>query len=225
MRPRGISWLLRGSLLAWLLPAGVALASPPDAAQIVRQGNGHGAPACQSCHGLSGGGQAAAGFPRLAGLNVAYLHRQLDDFANGSRANPVMTPIATALKPGERKALADYYGQLPIPSALAHPSTSMPSADSAGAVLATRGRWYEKIPACVACHGPGGIGVGANFPPLAGQSATYIAAQLKAWKQGSRHNDPLQLMQHISQALSDQDIREVSAWFAAQPLTGGGKTP
>jgi cytochrome c553 len=67
--------------------------------------------------------------------------------------------------------------------------------------------------------------VGEHFPPLAGQSASYIAAQLKAWQRGTRHNDPLQLMQHLSSVLGEQDIRAVSEWFAAQPLTAKEAAP
>jgi cytochrome c553 len=205
-----------------ILPAKAAAA---DAAAIAKDGNGNGAPACVACHGADGAGQPVAGFPRLAGLNAAYLQQQLDDFANGSRDNAVMKPVATALSEPERKSLGEYYGKLPIPSALATPTTPMPAKDSVGALLATRGRWSQQVPACDQCHAPGGVGVGANFPPLAGQSATYIANQLKAWKQGSRHNDPLELMQHVSKALSDADITAVATWYAAQPLGDTGATP
>lgn len=205
-----------------LLPA---TGNAADAAQIATQGNGNGAPACVACHGADGAGQPAAGFPRLAGLNASYLQQQLEDFASGTRDNPVMKPVASALSAAERKALGEYYSKLPIPAALAKPATPMPAADSAGALLATRGRWPQQVPACVQCHAPGGVGVGANFPPLAGQSATYIENQLKAWKQGSRRNDPLELMQHVSKALSDDDITAVATWFAAQPLNSKGETP
>lgn len=60
--------------------------------------------------------------------------------------------------------------------------------------------------------------VGAHFPPLAGQPVAYLAAQLEAWHHVTRHNDSLQLMHHLSAALSVQDIRDVAAWFAALPL-------
>ena len=196
-----------------------------DAAAITTQGNGKGAAPCMACHGVDGGGQAASGYPRLAGLDAAYLQKQLDDFASGSRNSPVMQATATALGEDERQALANYYSRLPIPPALAKPATALPAADSVGSVLATRGRWDKQVPACVQCHGPAGVGVGAHFPPLAGQPAAYIEAQLKAWQQGTRHNDPLQLMQHLSAALSAQDIQAVAAWFAAQPLDAKGATP
>jgi cytochrome c553 len=202
-----------------LLPAG---ADAADAAAIATQGNGQGAPACMTCHGANGAGQSAAGFPRLAGLSAAYLQRQLDDFASGSRANAIMQPVASALGEAERKALGEYYSRLAIPPALATPTTPMPANDSVGALLATRGRWSQQVPGCDQCHAPGGVGVGTNFPPLAGQSATYIENQLRAWKQGSRRNDPLELMQHVCKALSDADITAVATWYAAQPLDSKG---
>lgn len=219
-----------GAAAAGLLAAIVGLgctanAHAVDAAQLATQGNGRGAPPCLGCHGADGGGQAAAGFPRLAALDASYLRRQLDSFADGTRDNPVMKPVATALTTDERQALAEYYSRMPLPAALARPATPAPASDSRGALLATRGRWSRQVPACEQCHGPGGVGVGAAFPPLAGQSAVYIAAQLRAWQRGSRHNDPLALMQHISAALDDQDITEVAGWFAAQPLGQAKATP
>jgi cytochrome c553 len=206
---------MASSIVAWQAQAS-------DAAAIARQGNGRGAAPCIACHGVDGAGQEQAGNPRLAGLDTAYLEKQLDDFASGTRGSAVMQPNASALSTDERHALALYYSRLPLPPALATPATPMPPADSLGARLATRGDWDRDVPGCVQCHGPAGGGVGAHFPPLAGQPAAYLAAQLQAWQQGTRHNDPLQLMQHLSTALSAQDIQAVSAWFAAQPLRARG---
>lgn len=212
-----------GMAVAMALSAGAVHAV--DAVAITTQGNGRGAAPCIACHGADGGGQVAAGNPRLAGLDAAYLQKQLDDFASGTRASPVMRATATALGEDERKALAVYYSQLPLPAVLAKPVTPLPAADSTGTVLATRGRWADNVPACVQCHGPAGVGVGTHFPPLAGQPAAYIVSQLKAWQQGTRHNDPLQLMQHLSGVLNEQDIHAVAEWFAAQPLAANGVTP
>lgn len=217
----GATLLATAALLA--MATGAATAATPDAVAIVQKGTS-GVPPCMSCHGGDGGGQAAAGFPRLAGLDAAYMQRQLDAFADGSRDNPVMKPIATALDEDQRKALADYYSKLPIPPAAAAPKASRADNDL-GRELATRGRWSEQVPACVQCHGPDGVGVGEHFPPLAGQSATYISNQLHAWKNGNRHNDPLDLMKHVASALSEDDIQAVSAWFAAQPARPEGDKP
>jgi cytochrome c553 len=214
MRGMHMRCVVAGVALALAWPA----AHATDAPTLARQGNGHGAAPCQSCHGTDGGGQAAAGFPRLAGLDADYLRKQLADYAEGTRANAVMQPIARALTADERAALASYYARLPAP---APPAASAPAAEGAGARLARRGRWSDRVPACEQCHGPGGVGVGAHFPPLAGQPAAYIQAQLLAWQQGSRRNDPLELMQHLSRALSAQDIQAVAQWFAAQPPAMG----
>ncbi|RDS79032.1 cytochrome c4 [Dyella monticola] len=203
-------------VLAVLYAHGV-LAGTPDGSTIAHQGNGHGVAPCMACHGVNGEGQSAAGFPRLAGLPQAYLRKQLDDFANGTRVNATMQPVASGLSDAERDALAVYYSALPIPASA---PSSAPVDDGArtGQVLATRGRWSTSLPACEQCHGPGGIGVGDHFPPLLGQSAVYLSNQLHAWQQGSRHNDPLQLMQSVTSKLSDADITAISTWYAAQPV-------
>jgi cytochrome c553 len=205
-------------LMMCALWTGSVLADTPNGATIAQQGNGHGAAPCMACHGADGGGQPAAGFPRLAGLPEAYLRKQLEDFANGSRDNATMLPVVGALTDAERDAVAAYYSKLPAPAPA--PATPLDgNVAQLGQTLATRGRWSEKLPACEQCHGPGGIGVGDHFPPLAGQSSVYISNELNAWKQGSRHNDPLQLMQSVASKLSADDIAAISAWYAAQPLT------
>ncbi|ADJ27691.1 c-type cytochrome [Nitrosococcus watsonii] len=220
-----LRWL---TVLPLLLGLPWAAVQALDAATIAAQGNGRGAAPCVTCHGVDGVGQAAMSSPRLAGLNAAYLLKQLDDFASGARDNPIMTPLATALGTDERQALAEYYSQLPLPEALrASNNITQASIDSVGAILATRGRWSDSIPACEQCHGPRGIGVGAHFPPLAGQPSSYLASQLRAWKEGQRRNDPLGLMGHIAEKLSDSDIDAVANWFAfvTRPIGDKEETP
>jgi len=213
-RWRGYAIAAAALLMAATLPA-----AAQDAATIAAQGNGKGAAPCQTCHAPDGSGQASGGFPRLAGQNEAYLQAQLEDFASGARDNPVMKLQASALTEEERKALATYFSKMPaVATPDAAGTTPFADPDHVGETLATLGRWSKQVPACEQCHGPGGMGVGANFPPLAGQSANYLASQLKAFRSGSRHNDPMGLMRNISQSLSDQDIDAVAHWFAAQPF-------
>ncbi|HEX2864906.1 MAG TPA: c-type cytochrome [Deinococcales bacterium] len=192
-------------------------AAPVDAAAIVRQGNNRGAVACSECHDRNGRPRPTA-VPQLAGLNAQYLRKQLDDFAGGSRDHPVMQPIARALSEDERAALARWYATQTAVAATDAPVNRKDNPD--GERLALRGRWSAQVPACEQCHGPGGVGVGAHFPALAGQPADYLEAQLKAWQQGTRRNDPLALMQQVAKALDGQDITAVAAWFAALPPDG-----
>lgn len=53
-----------------------------------------------------------------------------------------------------------------------------------------------------------------ELPPLAGQSAQYLGAQLNAWRQGTRKNDPNDLMGHIARAMSDDEVQAVAGYFA-----------
>lgn len=71
-----------------------------------------------------------------------------------------------------------------------------------------------KAAVCAACHGPKGIAVAPTFPNLAGQSATYLYVQLRAFKNGARVNA---VMQPLAKALTDQDMRNLAAHFASLP--------
>lgn len=218
---RGQNLMASSALVLGLLFLPTAWAVDP--ATLANKGSGTIA-ACASCHGPDGAGQST--FPRLAGMNANYLRKQLDDFENGSRANAVMEPIAKALTPEDRVAITAYYAAMPVPGTdtAAAPGPE-PDEGDPGARLALRGNWDEGIPACVQCHGPGGMGVGDAFPAIAAQPADYIAAQLRAWQEGTRQNDPIELMRHLSARLSASDIQAVSAWFSQQPAStaGGGQ--
>ncbi|TCZ83362.1 c-type cytochrome [Lysobacter sp. N42] len=202
-------------LLALALLGSIPAAPAADPSTIARSGAPGLAP-CASCHGAAGEGQGS--FPRLAGLDGAYLARQLDDFASGRRASTVMTPIAKALSPADRRGLAGHYARLRATG------TTGGAEDPDGRRLALEGAWSRGVPACVQCHGPDGRGVGAAFPALAGQTAGYISAQLRAFRSGQRNNDPLQLMRAPASKLTDQEIDAVARWFATRPgLRTGGR--
>lgn len=177
-------------------------------------------PACQTCHGALGEGNKAASFPRLAGLGQSYLAAQLTAFASASRANPVMQPIAAGLSLAQRTAMAAYYARLGGPQPLSAGAAADPQPTQTGPWLAARGRWSADIPACSQCHGTQGLGVGDSFPPLAGQPAAYIAAQLQSWKHGTRPPGPQSLMLKIAARLSDDDVAAVADYYASLPASG-----
>jgi cytochrome c553 len=193
------------------LPAGAA-----DGKDLTLNGNGNGAHACSACHGAQGEGRPEAGYPRLAGLSADYLLRQLNDFANNSRENVLMAPIAKSLSPEERKAVAAYYAS--VSSAEAEEPKQFNQINVArGAVVANEGHWSGGLPACRQCHGPSGQGVGKSFPRLSGQGYAYLLNQLMAWKEGKRSNDPLNLMTGVVSKLSEKEIEAVAAYFASLP--------
>jgi len=74
-----------------------------------------------------------------------------------------------------------------------------------------------KAALCSACHGPQGNSVNPEWPRLAGQSAVYIAEQLKLFRAGVRDNP---VMKPLAAALSDQDISDLAVYYEAQTPSG-----
>ena len=212
---KGLAWTVFGAALV-----ACALAATPAFAQsaktIVMQGTKAGALACSACHGAKGEGQPAAAIPRLAGHDAGYLLRQLDSFADGKRKNDIMTPIASALTPAERKSVTAYYAKQKAPQA-PEPAKADTATLALGGAIAEGGDWSKGVPGCSQCHGPQGSGVGSLVPRLAGQSAEYIAAQLKAWAAGTRKDDPMGLMAAIAKKLDAKEVSAVAAYYAAYP--------
>lgn len=76
-----------------------------------------------------------------------------------------------------------------------------------------------KAAVCGACHGAGGNGgINPEWPKLAAQGSKYIHAQLVAFKSGKRNNA---VMMGQAAALSEQDMADLAAYFAAQPAVPG----
>jgi cytochrome c553 len=70
----------------------------------------------------------------------------------------------------------------------------------------------SKAAACAVCHGANGLAVAPDAPNLAGQSTIYVAAQLKAYRDGTRKHEVMSVM---AKPLSDADIANLAAWFAS----------
>ena len=69
-----------------------------------------------------------------------------------------------------------------------------------------------KAAVCAGCHGGDGVSANPVWPNLAGQHDAYLVEALKAYKSGARDNA---MMAAIAKALSDADMREIAAHFAA----------
>ena len=168
---------------------------------------------CSRCHGVLGIGQPQQETPRLAGQPRLYLHKQLDDFASGTRFSEKMTPMARALTPVQREAIAAYYASL---FAIPYPEAPYgdPSLVQQGGVLSAIGDLARDIRACEICHADAGLGIAPSYPYLAGQYAYYTEKQLLLWKAGVRRNDPLEVMAEIALRLDEQEIRALALYFA-----------
>jgi cytochrome c553 len=72
----------------------------------------------------------------------------------------------------------------------------------------------EKAAPCSGCHGENGISQTENIPSLAGQPDQFIQWQLVFFRSGARKNE---LMQPIVEQITNEDIRNLGAYFAALP--------
>lgn len=75
-----------------------------------------------------------------------------------------------------------------------------------------------KVELCIGCHGiPGGYKATYpevyRVPKIGGQSAKYLEAALKGYRSGERKHPT---MRSIAGSLSDQDMADIAAYFAAQ---------
>ncbi|MCT9124466.1 c-type cytochrome [Cupriavidus gilardii] len=187
-------------------------------ATIAASGNGAGAVACVSCHaaggtpGAAGAAVPAGAFPSLVGMPAEYLAKQLFDYRDGRRVDPVMAPIAKALKDDEVAAVARYYASQPAPSSTL--AGDGKSGQSAALTLHAAGDNGRALPACANCHGVEGEGQGFLLPRLTGQPADYLARQLDAFRTGSRHNDDDGAMRGIAQRLGEADARALASFYA-----------
>lgn len=170
--------------------------------------------ACFRCHGIDGRGDAAAAFPRLADQVYKYLYDSMKDYASGVRQSVIMEPIAKALTDQQMRDVSAYYA-----AQKEAPFGSGASVDAkvlqVGGALAAVGSAERGVQGCINCHGPDGSGLPPIFPYLAGQHALYLEGQLKAWKEGRRKGDSFGVMEKIAKRLTDEDIRALSAYYAA----------
>lgn len=178
--------------------------------EIIAMGGGEGGPAnaCFSCHGLDGAGDGVS-VPRLAGLDVGYLQKQMSDYASDLRADPVMTPIARWLADDDQRAVAAWYAAMPAPA----PGRAPGPAPG----LYLNGDPARGTPACASCHGADGLGVGAGNPAISGQPAAYTLDQLRRWKRAERRNDPRSVMTDAVAGLTDAELSTIAVWLEHAP--------
>jgi cytochrome c553 len=70
---------------------------------------------------------------------------------------------------------------------------------------------------CASCHGPLGLSPVPTYPNLAGQNQLYLEYALRLYRSGERRGDQAGMMYTVAQALSDTDIADLSAYYAALP--------
>jgi cytochrome c553 len=174
---------------------------------------------CTRCHGEDGRGRSPI-TPILAGQNETYLLESLKAYADGGRHSGVMGIPVAAVDPRLFADLARHFSALPTPPRADPPD---PAPVARGEEIARLGIAARDVPACLGCHGrPDRNPI---YPELAGQSAEYIAKQLKLFRSGERGGTRFEhLMRNAAKNLSDEDIAALAAYFAQTPRTAATGT-
>lgn len=164
---------------------------------------------CVACHNADGNSSIAI-YPKIAGQHAEYIYKQLKEFKTGVRKDPVMVGMVAALSDQDMKDLAVYFSSQTM-SAGSTPENVV----EAGEDLYRGGDMERGIPACIACHGPRGVGHSlAGFPKVSFQHPDYLKAQLEKFRSGDRANDMNGMMTDIAVKLTDKDIEILSKYIS-----------
>lgn len=233
-------FIIKVSTVATLFAASAAFASGgshgniENGKTIFMNGKGD-VPACISCHGQDAMGDDAMGTPRLAGQGLAFLVKQLEDFATDKRMDTtmfIMNTNAKGLTAEDRHDVASYANSL---------SKELVSSDMAqvkelgnptgvrhlGKSLVMYGATERGITSCYSCHGFNGRGSAPVYPMIGGQKYVYLINQLKKWRDGSRANDPMGQMRAVAKNMTDEDIHNAATYLTSAPRTtvGNARVP
>lgn len=162
------------------------------------------ASACLGCHGIPGYRNAYPSYrvPKLGGQHEDYIKLGLSGYKNKSRQHTTMQAQTADLSDQDMQDLAAYF------------SAQRELASGKAKTDARIERGQQKATVCAACHGEDGVSAVPTWPTLAGQHEDYLRQALKQYQLGSR-TDPVMAGQVM--ALTDEDIKDLAAYFAAQP--------
>ncbi|MBL1264099.1 c-type cytochrome [Candidatus Methylomicrobium oryzae] len=205
-----LSLILAAPILASAAPSS-QVAWTAEQLNFVKGGNAHKgrelAANCTACHGEIGI-SSIPDYPSLTGQLPTYLFKQLQDYADGSRDNPLMAGIAKGLSKQDMADLSAWFASLPPPPA-PYGKETLKRAEA----LVKQGENERLLVPCEVCHGNNGEGQKLDIPALAGQQAEYLKATLNAFKDGSRHNDVYGKMRLIAKTLSEKEIEELAVYY------------
>jgi len=206
-------WVIAGAVFS--LGAGKAFASYEGGNPAAGEAK---SALCAGCHGTDGN-SPVADFPPLAGQYSGYIVKQVRDFQSGLRANnDTMAGMAATVESVEdAKDIAAYFSSKKLAKAPLEPI----NADLAkkGEKVFTEGNAKSGLYACINCHGARGKGKAADisqFPRIGGLHRDYIIKQLNDFRAGTRKNDPGGMMADVAKKMSDDEIKAVSEYLAAQ---------
>jgi cytochrome c553 len=199
--------LLPCLLLATFAITATASEAPPAAKPDLAKGQAKSTEVCAACH-TNDGSRGVPANPILQGQHAEYLVKQLTEFQDGKRDNPIMKGMASTLSATDIKNVAAFYASKQAKPGFAKHKDLV----SLGEKIYRGGIADRSVPACAGCHNPTGAGNPALFPRLAGQHSDYTEAQLIAFRARTRKNSTQ--MTDVAAKMNDNEIKAVADYIA-----------
>ena len=162
---------------------------------------------CASCHAADGNSTSPLQ-PKLAGQHPEYLVKQLREFKDGKRNDPVMKGFASSLSDGDMKNISAWLHTQAPKNGFSKDKDSI----ALGERIYRGGIQERQVAACAGCHSPNGAGIPAQYPRLSGQHADYTVKTLIAFREGQRTNS-IPMVQ-VAAKLNDREIKAVADYIA-----------
>ena len=189
----------------------------PDAI-IVRSGPGNPvlgrvkSQVCQGCHGLRGYSVIPL-IPKLAGQYAHYIAKELRNYQEGSRSHQIMSAMAASINDDELDDIAAHF------SVQKKMSGGNAAENPIGKELFINGDVGRRILPCVNCHGANGKGRRpwtSIFPVIGGQHKDYLRVQLTNFRDDTRSNSPVAIMNQMTRLLTDEEIEGLADYISGR---------
>lgn len=174
-------------------------------AEDVAEGRRLAEASCGGCHGANGI-SSSAGVPHLAGQRAAYLYLELKNYQTGVRGASAMNNAVKFLKDEALLQVAAYFASLEPPQVSGSAGATAGAADPVESGKAAAA-------GCAGCHGESGITKTPGMPSLVGLDPKYLAAAIKAYKNGQRKND---VMNPMAASVGDTVADQIALYYALQ---------
>ena len=185
-------WMLRKGRWAWLLTAlFVSQAFGQERLQL-----------CAACHG-DDGNSTNPQIPSIAGQPKLFVETRLVLFREELRKSEQMLPVVKGIKDAEIVKLAEHFSKLP--------AKGMEGGAPDKSLMKT-GQERAKALRCGICHLSDFRGQN-QVPRLAGQRETYLAGEMRAYRDGKRSGGDT-IMAAALYGVSDADIRALAHFLS-----------
>jgi cytochrome c553 len=186
---------------------------------------------CAGCHGDVGQGGKEGQYPRIAGLPVTYIYRQVKLFQQNVRPNlPMLEHVQERqLSDQEIRDIANYLAAISLPTRLEPMAETDPRFDAYERMMALQR--MVQIPVypgdteaghkrynreCRSCHGTEGWGeADKQIPQLAGQYSPYLLRQIDKFRNGIRIHDPEEPEDDILKDFTPEELGDILAYLSA----------